>query len=209
MPTIGYGEDGLTYHALHAGRGDLLAKLEDPTLCADCTVYFRPSFGRGPSPLFGEFDAILCACDRIYLIECKWNNGDAHQTSVDLPVAQRRRHRVFTWLYENWCVVFANGGEPTWATFFRAREHAFAHAFPGRQLAKEEHLLARNLTRILTDITERQRELHNVLLFFYPQSLTGEVRISMPDSQPVEPDFRLVMMLYEPIGASRYFQMAD
>lgn len=158
MPTKGYGEDGLTYHALHARRAEVLERFQhlildhegvrDETPPEQCLVYFRPSFGRagGPrSPQFGEFDAILCTSELVYLIECKWDGGNPPGAAVILPEVQRVRHLIFTWLYDNWCQLAATGAEPTWASFVQERGQAFTQAFPDRRLAPETRLLARNL----------------------------------------------------------------
>jgi hypothetical protein len=219
MPTIGHGEDGLTYHALHARRAELLRQLHDGTAPGRCLVYFRPSFGRagGPfSPLFGEFDSILCTDEVIYLIESKWSSGDRPQQAIVLLDVQRLRHLIFIWLYENWRDVFGNEGEGTWAEFVNARGHAFTEAFPNRPLAPVGTLLARNLRHILSGVsqpsaaTQRARLLKNLLIHFHPQVVGGAPGIVLPAGGPVvQPEFHLVNMTYEPLGTSRYFDMAD
>ena len=176
MPTIGYGEDALTYLALHAGRAGLLKKLQDETPPDECLVYFRPSFGRsgGPySPQFGEFDGILRTQTCVYLIESKWNSVDRAQEIIILLDVQRLRHLIFTWLYENWCDVSENKCDLTWAEFVRARGQAFTEAFPHRPLAPDGSLLARNLYSILSEITQPRRSVRNLLLYFHPERVRG------------------------------------
>jgi len=210
MPTIGYGEDGLTYKALHAGRLELLAQLEDQTPPKQCIVHFRPSFGRGGSPQFGEFDAILSTEGCVYLIEAKWNSGDHFQPFVALKDVQIRRHQIFTWLYRNWVDVFANGVAPSWAAFAQETAQAFTAAFPARLLAPNGTLLARNLQTILTDITQPRRELKNVLLYFSPQGVDGPGQIVYPAiALEKQVPFLLISLPYDPIGESRYFLMPD
>ena len=214
MPTIGYGEDGLTFHALHEGRADLLRAVGDQrSEKNDCLVYFRPSFGRAggvSSSQFGEFDAILCTKTFVYLIESKWNSGDQAIPVVVLPEVQRTRHLIFAWLYENWVQVFGDGAVPTWEAFYQAKQADFATSFANRPLAPPGSLLARNLLSILSGITPGSRRLKNVLLFHSPEGVPGPTRIVTPTGgEVIEPKFDLVIMPYEPIGASRFFQMRE
>jgi hypothetical protein len=214
MPTIGYGEDGLTFHALHNGRRALLDRLGDTgTELKDCLVYFRPSFGRAggdASPQFGEFDAILCTTGSVYLIESKWNSGGQFQPAVNLSSVQITRHRIFAWLYETWGALFANGAPPDWPLFVQNHGHAFTQAFPHRPLAPDGSLLARNLQTILANITQPQqpkRRLRNVLLYFSPQA-PGQVVYPAGEPAP-QPPFDLVTLHHNFIGVSHYFDMPD
>ncbi len=210
MPTIGYGEDGLTFQGLHAQRQELLDKLGDPTPAPECLVYFRPSFGRAGGSQFGEFDAILAARETIYLIEAKWNAGPKTRGQVNLEPVQRTRHEVFQWLYENWCDEVATDDDLTWAEFAAQRGAVFAAQFPSRHLAEPKRLLARNLHAILTELARPRRKLVDVLLYFHPVGLAEEPKIAdLPDQASGDHDFRVVTLPYTPIGTSRYFRMAD
>jgi len=210
MPTIGYGEDGLTHHALHARRAELLRALRDPTPPGDCLVYYRPSCGRAGGSQFGEFDAIVRTSKFIYLIECKWDSGARSKAEVKLPEVQRKRHQILAWLYENWCEVFRNEVEPTWAAFLEQREKDFSRKFPDGRLPGATSLLARNLQSILSTIMRPRRPLRNVLLYFHNHGDTAPTRVVTHTGDTVPSgEFRLVSMAYTPIGVSRYFQMAE
>ena len=75
MKILGYGEDSLTFWALKYRLKDILKKLNDKTPSSKCTIFYRPSFGRGNYICFGEFDAILATEKFIYLIESKWEES--------------------------------------------------------------------------------------------------------------------------------------
>jgi hypothetical protein len=213
MPTIGYGEDGLTFHALHARRAELLNALKDRSPPGECLVYYRPSFGRAggdASPQFGEFDAILCTQKVVYLIESKWNSGNQAQPVVRLHRVQALRHRIFAWLYAHWCGFAANGHPPDWAGFVQIYGQAFTDAFPFRPLAPDGSLLARNLQAILSTITPGHRDLNNVLSFFTPDGIPGPHHIEyLAGVAEPDPTFRLLTLEYTPIGNSRYFWMEE
>jgi hypothetical protein len=53
MAIIGYGEDGLTYWGLTSQLSAILDGLADDTDPKDCTIFFRPSFGRAGRAQFG------------------------------------------------------------------------------------------------------------------------------------------------------------
>ncbi len=211
MPTLGYGADALTFHALHARCAELLQLLKDQTTPQECLVYYRPSFGRAggeASPQFGEFDAILCAMTVVCLIETKWNSGDQFQPAVELKKVQVLRHRIFAWLYEHWSQVDRGTGNLEWADFLNARADAFTQAFPHRPLAPSGSLLARNLQSMLNMITPGRRRIRNLLLHFSPQGINGPEQIVYPPLPPGEGlPFELVTMPYPSIEPSRYFHL--
>jgi len=116
-----YGEDGLTLKYTRERLGEMLVKLGDNSNPADCTVFYRPSFGR--RGLYGEFDAIIITPKKAYLVESKWDgSGDV---SEGLEEHQIRRHKIFGWYNDNW-----NGevGEP-WDRFAEENNPAFKREF--------------------------------------------------------------------------------
>jgi len=144
------------------------------------------------------------------MIECKWDRGARSKTEVKLPDVQRKRHQIFVWLYDNWCSVFRDGVEPTWAAFVEQTKKDFSRKFRDSRLAGGKSLLARNLKSILSSITRPQRPLRNVLLYFYMHGDTAPARVVTHTGDTVPSDeFHLVSMPYTPIGESRYFHMAE
>ena len=74
-----------------------MVKLGDNSNPADCTVFYRPSFGRDQ---YGEFDAIIVTHERAYLVESKWDGSGG--TSITLEEHQIRRHKILEWYHDNW-----------------------------------------------------------------------------------------------------------
>jgi len=164
-----YGEDGLTLKYTKEKLGEILVKLGDQSNPKDCTVFYRPSFGR--TGLYGEFDAIIITPQKAYLIESKWDgSGDL---STGLKPHQIRRHKIFEWYKNNW-----NGeiGE-AWDEFAEKNNPAFKKEFTysvserGKPIEKYKYIpssssiLGQNLQTVLKEIGERKLE--NVLLIFY------------------------------------------
>jgi hypothetical protein len=210
MPIYGYGEDGLTYWALTNRLSDILRQLDDDTPPAQCTVFFRPSFGRagGPnSPQFGEFDAILGTKKAVYLIESKWDHVvDRYRPAVVLEEVQTTRHRIFTWLRDRWHRV-----QPAnWDQFRVNAEAAFTSAFPNRPLAPGNRLLARNLAHILGHLDGNGfgKETRDVLLYFHRDNMPRPERVVDTTGGGVD-TFTLVCLHYAALGQSGYFQMVQ
>ena len=203
MPTIGYGEDGLTFQALHAQRKGLLAKLGDKTTPEKCTVYFRPSFGRGGKSLalFGEFDAIVVTDHFLYLVESKWTEANEIPRKLTLKDVQGRRHQIFRWLFQKW--YEASRIDPTinWQKFFGKYQSEFARQPYDRYLANPRTLLARNLEWILKKTTEMPRDVKNVLLYFHPSTAL------LPTESFQIPNFLVVLLPFDRCGESAYFEL--
>jgi len=164
-----YGEDGLTLKYTRERLGEMLVKLGDNSNPADCTVFYRPSFGR--RGLYGEFDAIIITPKKAYLVESKWDgSGDL---SEGLEKHQIRRHKIFGWYNDNW-----NGevGE-AWDRFAEENNPAFKREFTysvregGLMVEKSKYIpssssiLGQNLQTVLEEIGDRKLE--DVLLIFY------------------------------------------
>jgi hypothetical protein len=208
MKIFGYGEDGLTYWALTTRLPNILRQLKDDTPPAECTFFFRPSFGRagGPnSPQFGEFDAILGTKRAVYLIESKWDHVVDHpRPAVVLEEVQITRHRIFTWLRDRW----HEGPRENWDVFRDAVQDDFTNAFPNRPLAPGHRLLARNLEYILRYLDENGfgEGTCNVLLYFHRDNVQCPERVVNANGQVVD-TFTLVCVHYAALGQSGYFRM--
>jgi len=159
---LAYGEDSLTLKYVRERLAEILDKLEDDTHPEDCTVFYRPSFGR--SGLYGEFDAIIVATKIAYLVESKWRMLTTKTRSqLKLNKTQIIRHKILTWFHNNW-----NGGD--WDIFVSQNESQFQTLFPGKHIPKsktggETTILAENLQTVLNII--RGKRLQNVLLYFH------------------------------------------
>lgn len=152
-----YGEDGLTLKYTREKLGEILDRLGDRSRPEDCTVFYRPSFGR--AGFYGEFDAIIITTKKAYLVESKWDgSGDL---SKGLEEHQIRRHKILRWYHENWK---GEEGEE-WDEFARKHNQRFKEEFDGRYIPSSPTILSHNLQTILKEIVDR--ELEDVLLIFY------------------------------------------
>ncbi len=205
---ISYGEDALTYWAITSQLGEILRTLDDKSLPADAIVIYRPSFGRrgsiGPnakkeqlSAEFGECDAILGTQQAVYLVESKWDSSsEIHDDWITLKDVQIRRHKIMRWYLETWRA----SGPKDWMTFVAQQGAAFQTQFPGNKMAPVNSRLAHNLEFILRRLSECGTRVQDVLLFI------GQASSSKPIG--VQPDsFSLVMLEYQPLVPSGYFQM--
>ena len=146
-----------------------MVKLGDNSNPADCTVFYRPSFGR--RGLYGEFDAIIITPKKAYLVESKWDgSGDL---SEGLEEHQIRRHKIFGWYNDNW------NGEvgDAWDRFAEENNPAFKREFTysiregglmvekSKYIPSSSRILGQNLQTVLEEIGDRKLE--DVLLIFY------------------------------------------
>ena len=168
-----YGEDGLTLKYTKERLGEILHELQDNSNPADCTVFFRPSFGRGTAG-YGEFDAIIISQEKAYLVEAKWDGGrdlsGPRKQRIRLRKDQIRRHEIFKWFRQYW-----NGEvEEAWDRFAEKNNPEFEKEFTfrnkaGKRVWKSMHplnkLQGRNTQTILKEIGNRKLE--NVLLIFH------------------------------------------
>ena len=176
---FGYGEDALTLWLLNNQPQVILQRFNDKSEPADCTAFYRPSFGRSGgsgSAEFGEFDAIMASKENIYLIESKWDNHQqTNRAELILRPEQTERHKVFKWYLSNW-----NSGK---------------EVIEGKKLAPANSLLAINLEHVLSQLHQccpnsaNPEHIKNVLLYFHG-----------PKSRPpqkVSEGFTIVPMEYE------------
>jgi len=124
MEILLYGEDGLTLWAMENRLPGILEELYDDTPPSDCTVLYRPSFGRSGgenSPQFGEFDFIIISKKRIYLGESKWIRKPGNRKRViELGEAQVLRHRVLRCYIDAWY----NTDREDWSEFLINARHS-------------------------------------------------------------------------------------
>ena len=158
-----YGEDGLTLKYTREKLGEILDRLGDSSRPKDCTVFYRPSFGR--ARFYGEFDAIVISPKKAYLIESKWDGSGG--LSKGLEMYQIRRHKILRWYHDNWK---GEEGED-WDEFARKHNQKFKEKFDEKYIpfskdkSGETTILSQNLQTILKEIGNR--ELEDVLLIFY------------------------------------------
>ena len=192
---FGYGEDAFTLWALKHHTSDILKWFQDQTAPSDCLIFYRPSFGRSGgqgSAEFGEFDAILVSSENIYLIESKWDNFSRFKNDeIPLRPEQKIRHRIFSWYVTHWDKKYSSN----WESFVKEQMDDFEKEFKKRRIAPTGSLLAINLEFILTMLQKRfgkfssERNIKNVLLFFYNKNL------STPPTK-ISEDFNLVSIDY-------------
>lgn len=165
--TLAYGEDGLTYWALHGRLTTVIGAppLHDQSNEEDCLFIYRPSFGRaaGLRAPFGEFDAIIGTPRAVYAIEAKWDQSRVFAGSVILDPEQILRHLIFRWIRERW----PRERPAMWADFLQANAADFAAAFNGKPLAPAGSRLAHNLEYCLNILQQYGEETRDVLLFFH------------------------------------------
>jgi len=162
MRILGYGEDFLTFWAITTKLRDILSQLGDNSDPRECSIFYRPSFGRragkGRSE-FGEFDALIVATESVYLVEAKWDGSLAHwpHNTLELSDTQVRRHEIFRWYNENW------NGE-NWDDFARRHAEEFKRKFR-KTIPRKGTLLTKNLTTILSKTMGKK--VVDVLLFLH------------------------------------------
>jgi len=162
LKVLGYGEDFLTFWAISRNLGEILSQLKDDTDSEECTVFYRPSFGRRGGTgraEFGEFDAIVITPEIAYLVESKWDRSDASfpNNVLRLEDVQIRRHEIFRWYHENW-----KGG--SWKVFVQKHSREYKRNFE-KNIAPLGSLLSQNLMTVLN--RTRGRKLVDVLIFFH------------------------------------------
>lgn len=157
----------MTLWALTQRTKDILVQLGDKSETSDCTLLFRPSFGRSggsKSSQFGEFDFILATPYCLYLGEAKWDQSpELIEDVIRLRKEQIERHKIFSAYYQVW--ISAERWE--WPSFLEACQKRFSNWGIEKPLPHSDSLLSQNLRTILelvTDATRRTSNVRNVLL---------------------------------------------
>ena len=195
-----YGEDGLTLKYTKEKLGEILQQLEDDSNPTDCTVFFRPSLGRGRHG-YGEPDAIIISREKAYIVEVKWDGGreligERKQSPVKLKDEQTRRHDIIRWYSDNLNFCEVPVGEE-WDRFAEKYKPEFEREFEfitkkGKKAKKSippsGSITSTNLRTLFGEIGNKKIE--DVLLIFYRYS----------DKQPeVEQEgFTPVFVKYDP-----------
>jgi hypothetical protein len=201
----GYGEDGLTYHALSSRLTDVLTQLGDSSPPDETVVFYRPSFGRKagsrlgtPVSQFGEFDGIVGTPKGVYLMEAKWSRSLEvwGKPSFELSSVQLRRHAIFRWLLERWKHVRPQG----WDEFRSEARLAFEQKFPGFTIASEGAGVAQNLAFVLKQLEPCGAEVHDVVLY---TTIDKDHPMLPPFAQPSS--FRTVQLRFDGADPSGFY----
>jgi hypothetical protein len=212
MRMLGYGEDSLTLWALQ-NKLDAILQAPDNASCAqDCTVFYRPSFGRSggnTSPQFGEFDFIILANTYLYLGESKWARvaKKSDYPTVKLAEWQITRHRLFDFYVKFW----ASGNYATWEEFSAKASVELRKCGIKKPVAPAGSLLAENLQAILEMIQGHYSsppETKNVLLYLHrgvsqeklPQSVNG-------NADDGDADFVVVPIDYSEVSVANFIPL--
>jgi len=188
MKFLVYGEDGLSLKYLRENLSELLNKL-DKSNPEDCTVFYRPSFGR--TRHYGEFDAIIITPKNAYLIESKWDGSS--DISLGLKENQIKRHKILKWYQDNWK---GETGED-WNKFADNNNPEFKREFPGKYIPHTHDKsgrptkLATNLQYILKSIGNNK--MHNILLVFYENE---KLKVEQEDFIVIEVPYKTTNGLY-------------
>lgn len=180
MKMLAYGEDALTLWSLKNRLKEILNKLGDTSDISRCRVIYRPSFGRGRKPSFGEFDFLILSKDTLYLGESKWSeSSEGKKVVMKLKPAQESRHKIFAFYVEKW---FEQGERlPEWEAFVNKITTEAVEKGIGK-LVRENHRLSKNLQAALGLIKGHFRvcpTIKNVLLYFH---LGSQVLPEPPES---------------------------
>jgi hypothetical protein len=194
MKILGYGEDALTLWAIKNELGQILGALGDSSRASECTIFFRPSFGRRGgknSSQFGEFDFIVLSNEYLHLGESKWDRSSelSDEGSLELRDEQILRHGIFAFYVREW----AYGQYSSWDEFVLRGPAKLASKGFEKPLAPSGSLLASNLITVLDTIRDYFPEvppITNVLLYFYDGSKSQQ----LPDR--ASGDFKLVPIDY-------------
>ncbi|MHA1950791.1 MAG: hypothetical protein ACXAAO_01205 [Candidatus Thorarchaeota archaeon] len=179
--------------------GEILQQLEDESNPTDCTVFFRPSLGRGRHG-YGEPDAIIVTQERAYIVEVKWDHareltGERKQSPIKLKDEQTRRHDIIRWYSENMNFSEVPIGEE-WDRFAERNNPDFERIFKfplrgeikTKSIPPSYSITAKNLRTIFEEI--RDRKIEDVLLIFY--------RYRGKQPEVTEKGFTPVFVKYDP-----------
>lgn len=196
MRILSYGEDPLTFWVLSQRMDEFLHQLGDSSRLEDVVFFYRPSFGRASGPQFGEFDAIVGTPFATYLVEAKWHgSGEVASGTVLLRPEQLRRHEIFRWYRSVW----QRATYEAWEDFLAGAREEWTTFSPHRLLAPPGSALARNLQFVLTQLAGCGPT-QDVVLYV---GLKGSPRPTAVGSER----FQLVVMEYQGMAESAYFQM--
>jgi hypothetical protein len=166
---IGYGEDALTFWALKNRLKEILGKLGDESDQSECTVFYRPSFGRGGinTANFGEFDAIVSTKACVYLVESKWEGSAISSKGIKLSETQLIRHAVFKEYFDKW-------DSSVGISSLTVSASGFLTSVKDKRVVSEEDELAKHLEFVLSRTAKgsddgTHKDLRNALLLLHRQ----------------------------------------
>jgi hypothetical protein len=193
----GCAEDALTLWALNDHLEQFLNKLNDLSNPEECSVFYRPSFGRNRSPAcYGEFDSIVISKIAVYLIEAKWDGSPAPNGWLTIEKNQVNRQKVLKWYLEHW----KKGGD--WRRFEYENSTAFELELPGFKMPGNGTIVANRLTFLLEKAVgenDNRKPVKDILLFFHQK---GEIIPS------VDPEwFKVVPIEYKMLPYSDFFEL--
>jgi hypothetical protein len=202
MEMIGYGEDALTLWTFRHRLDAVLSQLGNGSSEAECTLFFRPSFGRkggADSAQFGEFDFILLTPICLYLGEAKWDRSPEASTgtAIHLRPEQVLRHTVFRQYVKEWTC----GCYESWRDFLATAEPGWTGE---KSIAPVGSLLAENLQKVLRTIRGKYKstpEKVDVLLYLHDRDANS--------GQPtaVSTGFNLVVIDYSTAKFGNFIRM--
>lgn len=202
MDVYGYGEDSLTLWAFQNRLSAILSQLHDDSSPADCSLFFRPSFGRRGgvnSAQFGEFDFILLTGSGLYLGEAKWDRSPEKSSSSDIVLRPEQilRHNVF----RQYVIEWTSETYFTWDAFLSAAESAL----PGdKPMAPLGSLLSENLQKVLQTIQSKFQgtpSIVDVLLYLYDGTTSDPLPTGASEG------FRLVCVDFSEAKFDNYIRM--
>ena len=179
-----------------------LCQFDDESPKDDTTVFYRPSFGRGGPPQFGEFDAIVATSQSIYPIEAKWSESPEAKKNgkITLEGKQDDRHKIFKWYFDRYAKCQPKHKPKPRDYFEKHCAPDFSKMFPNGKFAPSGSKLAHNVKFVLDQLlcSSRATTTTDVLLYLHPQSC--------PTTSSVCPNsFRLVTIPFVPVSNKSLF----
>jgi hypothetical protein len=170
----------------------LLNKVGDISIRNNCSIVYRPSFGRmggAGSSQFGEFDAVIISEKSVYLCESKWDKSSENiqKGKLRLRKEQIRRHEILRFYIDN----YGYGKYQNWAEFQKASQNCEEMTKHPKTIPGENSLLARNIQSLINEVKiihKTKPNINNLLIYFY--NSTNKAVIS------TEEGFQIITMDY-------------
>ena len=180
MELYGYGEDSLTLWALLNKSQEILKKCEDDSKISDCSIFYRPSFGRkggDDRAEFGEFDFIIATAQNIFLGESKCSNNINSNGLIRLHDCQINRHEIFSNYYQIWKTCASED-------FFDKCKKEFPKTMKKKKIPNPNSKLFSNLIFVFQKfdaLTQNQINVRNILLLFHLDNKLKNKQIKPPE----------------------------
>jgi hypothetical protein len=165
------GEDSLTLWMIENKIQDLLTKIGDNSIINNCSIVYRPSYGRiggAGSSQFGEFDAVIISEKSVYLCESKWDKSSENieKGKLRLRKEQINRHEILRFYIEN----YGYGEYQNWAEFQKASQNSEVITKHRKAIPSKNSLLARNIQSLINEVKQIYKmkpNIINLLIYFY------------------------------------------